>query len=91
MTLVPHDNDHRSISVVELGVGAIEIIVDWLYSLHDMLNFYSHAITFYLDNIAPIVVRYGLLKLGYSGIDALPYVDFTIKQEMKAWLRSYLR
>lgn len=92
MSLVPRDDDDRSLpSIVERGIALLDSTVDWLFRLYDMLVFYGHTISYYRDYIAPVVLKYALLKLGYVGIDQLPFVSWESKEEIKRWLRGFIK
>lgn len=75
MSLTPY-NPNRS------GLAA------WSADFATELVYRAHYIYVWLNDIAPVVVKYRLKQLGRDGIDRLPFLSWETKQEIKRWLMT---
>jgi hypothetical protein len=65
---------------------------DPIYSGFDLVNilfYHASYIYYWLNDIAPIVIKYKIKQLGRDGIDNLSILSWETKQEIKRWLKEY--
>lgn len=75
MSLTPY-NPNRS------GLAA------WSADFTNELVYRAHYIYVWLNDVAPVVIKYWLKQLGRDGIDHLPFLSWDTKQEIKRWLMT---
>lgn len=91
MSLTPFRENRNLPSVVEWGITLLDPLLDWVFAFHDLLVYYQHCIYYFLSDVAPIIIKYKLRQIGFRGIDNLPFLSWETKQEIKRWLRDYLK
>lgn len=89
MSLVPYQESNYPV-VVQWGLGLLSQLLNWGFGLLDLATYRTYEIYYWLNDVAPIVVKYKLRQIGFSGIDKLPYLSWATKQEIKRWLKENL-
>ncbi len=64
-------------------------LFDRTYDLVDSIAWDTYEIYYWLNDVAPVLLKYKVKQLGRNGIDRLPFIPLEVKREIKQWLIDY--